>query len=369
MNILYFIPNITIAGGISRIVFDKINYLINHTNYNIYVCYYGNGNEKAIYGLDSRVHVISINVDSLNHNLFTRCINVIRNIFIIKKILTSNNIDIAINANAPLLIWILPFICKKIAKIHEFHFSYDGQVIWDQTKIKNKIIRSFIIKARKYALARYDIVVALTEIDKRKWGLHNSIVIPNFSNIHLQDISTKKEKIVVSVGRLEPVKGYDLLIRAWSQVHLKHPDWKLHIWGEGSLKTSLIELINKLKLNNSVFLMGYTSDIEIAYKEASIYIMTSQFEGFPLVLIEAMQWGLPCVSVKISGAEAIIENGKNGILIEERNECSIAEQICFLIENPNLIKEMGEKAMESTKRFSKERIMQKWINLINSLTH
>lgn len=336
MNIIYFVPNITIAGGIFRIVSDKMNYLAENMEGRLFLAYYGNGQEKPIYPLHPNIQLLPIDIEWKVG--FGKKINrVWKNISIIRHIFKKYKIDIAVNANAPLLIWILPFICRRIKKIHEFHFSYKGQQILDEEIFKSRGKKFLVQYLRKCCLTKFDKVIALTESDKKMWNLPNIFVIPNFSNIQLHERNGRKSKVAISAGRLESVKGYNRLIAAWVIVAQKCPDWQLEIWGEGSLRESLQRQIDAL------------------------------YEGFPLVLVEAMNCGLPCVSFDITGANSIIDNGKNGFLVPDNDVNALAEACIKLIENKVLLEDMGKQAYMSGKCFSKPKVMQKWLDLFREL--
>lgn len=195
-----------------------------------------------------------------------------KNISIIRHIFKKYKIDIAVNANAPLLIWILPFICRRIKKIHEFHFSYEGQQILDKQIFKSKLKVCLIQKLRKICLSKFDNVIALNDSDKKKFCLQNIGVIPNFTSIEVRQIEEKKSNLVVSVGRLEHQKGYERLISAWVIVAQKCPDWQLEIWGEGSLQESLQKQIDALHLSSIVHLKGVSYSIDEVYSHSSFLL-------------------------------------------------------------------------------------------------
>ena len=366
MNIIYFVPNITIAGGIFRIVSDKMNYLAENMEGRLFLAYYGNGQEKPIYPLHPNIQLLPIDIEWKVG--FGKKINrVWKNISIIRHIFKKYKIDIAVNANAPLLIWILPFICRRIKKIHEFHFSYKGQQILDEEIFKSRGKKFLVQYLRKCCLTKFDKVIALTESDKKMWNLPNIFVIPNFSNIQLHERNGRKSKVAISAGRLESVKGYNRLIAAWEIVAQKCPDWQLEIWGEGSLRESLQRQIDALHLSSVVHLKGVSPSIGEVYSHSSFFVMSSLYEGFPLVLVEAMNCGLPCVSFDITGANSIIDNGKNGFLVPDNDVNALAEACIKLIENKVLLEDMGKQAYMSGKCFSKPKVMQKWLDLFREL--
>src|SRR5690606_29989769 len=144
----------------------------------------------------------------------------------------------------------------------------------------------------------------------------NSVVIPNSVWFSAPEQSTLTNKKVIFSGRQILVKGIDLLIDIWEKVHKKHPDWTLEIYGEKSDEFNVQSAINQKGLTNSVFIFEPVSDIYKKYCEASMLLLTSRFESFGLVLIEAMSCGLPCVSFDTpTGPSSVIENNKNGFLI------------------------------------------------------
>lgn len=161
-----------------------------------------------------------------------------------------------------------------------------------------------------------------------------------------------------------------MLIPAWSIVAQRHPDWKLHIYGEGDLKEKFTKLIDELQLNNNCLLHHTVSNIADKYCMSSIFVLSSRYEGFGLVLEEAMSCGIPCVSFDCPhGPSDIIKDYEDGLLVEKENIKELADKICYLIENENVRIKMGHKARENVKRFLPENVMPQWKNLFESLTY
>ena len=151
-----------------------------------------------------------------------------------------------------------------------------------------------------------------------------------------------------------PQKGFDMLIKAWKFVNHTHPNWALHIYGDG-MREELQQLINKNGISNSCFLEHNVFNIEEKYCESSIFVLSSRFEGFGMVLIEAMSCGLAPVSFACPcGPKDIITDGKNGILVEKENITELADKICYLIDNPDIRREMGANARNSIDKFKIE---------------
>ncbi len=195
------------------------------------------------------------------------------------------------------------------------------------------------------------------------------VTMENFLDSLYSDIDIdNKEKNIVAVGRLHPVKGFERLLASWKYVAKKHPDWKLTIIGDGEENQTLTELADKFEISNSVIFTGALphDDVISTMKKASIYAMTSYSEGFPFVLIEAMSCGLPAVAFDVRvGPKAIINDNENGILIENGNIKDFALALCKLIEDRELRLSYSQKALERATDFTEEKIVKKWISLFN----
>lgn len=163
-------------------------------------------------------------------------------------------------------------------------------------------------------------------------------------------------------------KNFSSLISAWKYVIERHADWTLEIWGEGELRTELEEQIRNNQLTNNIFLKGYTYDIFSPLYEASIFTLTSLFEGLPLVIIEAMSCGVPVVSYACPcGPQDIIADGHDGFLVPVNNEKVLADRICRLIEDKELRKEMGKAARLKAEQYDIKNIIPMWMELFNQL--
>ena len=180
--------------------------------------------------------------------------------------------------------------------------------------------------------------------------------------------STLKSKTVVTAGRLTAQKNFASLISAWKIVNKSHPDWKLEIWGEGSRRNELQQQIEDLQLRDSASLMGYTDDIISKFADASIFVCSSKFEGFGLVIVEAMSCGLPVVSYSCPcGPKDIITDGTDGFLVSIGDEQIMAERINYLIEHLDSRLVMGQAALDKSKQYSTDVITSKWMELFDSI--
>ena len=219
------------------------------------------------------------------------------------------------------------------------------------------------------SLKHYDKFVLLTQEDAQNWkGLHNIKVIPNSCAFQYPVPASLENKKVIGVGRYSYEKGFDRLIKAWSIVNKKTEGWELHLIGEGELRNELQELINELGLHQTAFLDGFSSNIQNEYPDASIFVLSSTNEGFPLSLLEAQAAGLPLISFACPcGPRDLITDGENGYLVRDGDIEGLADRIIDLIEHPEKRKEMGRKAFEHAKNFTEENVMKKWTDLFDEL--
>ena len=163
-------------------------------------------------------------------------------------------------------------------------------------------------------------------------------------------------------------KGYDYLIRAWELVNRRYPDWIIDIFGQGEWHEKLQKEIQDKNLSSVVHLRGITKDVATEFYNSSGYVMTSRYEGFPMVLIEAGMCGLPLVSFDCkTGPREIIVEGENGFLVPVGDVSLLADRICQLIEFRELRVSMGDNAMRFAQRFTLDKIMSKWIQLFENL--
>ncbi len=215
-----------------------------------------------------------------------------------------------------------------------------------------------------------DVVVTLTPGDAHEWRKAKRVqVIPNFTVMPIEKLSDGTEKRVIAVGRLEWVKGYDRLLDAWKIVSAKHPDWHLDIFGSGTMENELKSQQRELQLEDSLTIHPATSKINIEYSNSSIYVGASHFEGFPLVLLEAMQVGLPCIAFDCPfGPSAIIADGKNGFLVKNGDIEGLALKISTLIEDSDLRMRFSQAALETSKRYAVDKVMSQWHSLFKELS-
>ena len=224
---------------------------------------------------------------------------------------------------------------------------------------------------RKFLYPKLDRVITLTQRERQRYLKFTSraITISNPAALEISQYEYQNQsKIILSIGRISNQKGYDMLVQAWQAVEKKHPDWQLHIYGEGGDLDKLNTLKQELKIKNLNFL-GTTVDVQTKYDKASFYVMSSRYEGLPMVLIEAMSRGLPIVSFNCpSGPSEIIEDQKTGLLVENGNINALSDAICHLIESPQKRAQMSKTARISAEKYKIQSVVQEYKKYIEELS-
>lgn len=378
MKIVYIYTSLTTIGGADRIVTQKANYLADELGHEVYIVTDSQNGRRTSFPLSSKVRHIDLGIN------FDRQYNypIILRFFIyqvlmrrykkkLKDFLQLHKPDIVISTLGRDMDFLTSMNDGSL-KIGESHIAKPFMRNLHLLEAKGglyKLMAKYWRKKQEKAISQLDAFVVLTPEDASSWeSVRSANVIPNMMTIEPNLLSSCKAKKVVSVGRYCEQKGYDLLIETWKFVAEKHPDWQIDIYGEGELQNQLQKQIEELGLQEQIKLYPPVSDIENKYSESSIYVMSSRFEGFGLVLTEAMNCGLPCISFDCPyGPSRIIQHDEDGLLVENGNVTALAESICYMIEHEDRRITMGQKARQNIQRFSKASIMAKWNNLFQSL--
>ena len=357
MNIIYVIEDYSENGGVERIVSDKANTLSTQYHHNVTLISVYRDNRKEQFKLDDGINLIHLDVPFAKRttNSIIRLISRLYTIFIailrLNKEIKGLHPDI-IFFTTTLGAILLPFCHTKARKIYESHLARKFNPF-------NKFFFLTELSAER--------IVCLTSGDAKEYKYAKRVdIIPNYINdvkAHVEDYSVKK---AIAVGRLEYQKGFDILIDCWKEIAKRYPDWKLDIYGEGSCREELQRQINSLQLGEKVKLCGRNNNIIEAYPQYSLHLMTSRFEGQGIVLIEAQACGLPSVVFNYEyGANDIIENEYNGILVEQGNCKKYIEAVMKMMSSEELRKEYGTNALTIGKCYYKENIFNRWIKIIN----
>ncbi len=224
---------------------------------------------------------------------------------------------------------------------------------------------------RKIAALKADKIVVLTEKDLNLYKLNFNpraelvhIYNPTEKNSFKYDYDMSSKKIL-SVGRLSYQKGFDMLVDVASKIFDKHKDWEWHIYGDGEDREKINQLIIDKNLQNNVKLMGRTDKMKELYNEYAMYVMTSRYEGFAMVNIEAHYAKLPIVSFNCDcGPDEIIQDGINGYLVECFDIDKMADRINYLIENKEVRKKMSDNTMLDKEKLQMENVIKEWKKIL-----
>lgn len=377
MKIAYCIPALDYPCGMERVLTLKVNYFAEFFGYEIHIVVTDGKGREPYFKLHPSitVHQLDINYSQLNSlPIYKKLPQYIKKQRAFRRKLNECLHQIHPDITISLLRRDINFINKLTdgsIKLGEIHFNKANYRDFSSSRLPSflqtvakKWWRSQLIRQ----LRQLKKFIVLSHEDAREWTeLNNVEVIYNPLSFFPIQTSDNSQKQVIAVGRYVPQKGFDRLIPAWKIVAQKHPDWILRIYGDG-MREQLQHQIDSLGITSSCILEPPVPNIVDKYCESSIFTLTSRFEGFGMVIIEAMACGVPPVSFACPcGPRDIINDGKDGILVENGNIEELAEKICYLIENEDIRKEMGQQARVNVQRFKIENIAKQWKQLFESL--
>jgi glycosyltransferase involved in cell wall biosynthesis len=251
----------------------------------------------------------------------------------------------------------------------------DGVTVVGQEHMNFLSHRPGLMARIKREYPTLDALAVLTEDDMRDYtrllsASHTKVArIPNALTVADGSLSTLESKVVVAAGRLRLQKGFDLLIRAYAQVAQSHPDWQLRIYGSGEERQALRDLIVEHELYNHVFLMGTSHTLLDDLAKGSIFVLSSRYEGFGMVILEAMSRGLPVVSFDCPrGPGEIVGSGQDGILVPNGDVNGLTSAIVELIEDEDKRRRYGAAAPDKARQYALEKIGPRWDELLGELT-
>lgn len=367
MRIILLVSNMTEVGGVQRLVANLANSFSRYNDVEVEIINGGKKVGEEKFKLNDSIKVSYINMehkDLNNKGVMSKARHMLniylsmRNYFKNYSFSSNKNIVVAFG-HAPSCM--LPFLIKKQKNVRLIGSQHNPITY-------SKLYSLF----REYSLNKLDKYILLSEgmkIDLLKnYNLGNVEIIENPNTLINPIYTNYNNNKVISVGRLTEQKGFDILLEIWSKVVKKQKEWSLEIIGEGPGKKKLLDKIKKHQLQDSVRIKGFTNQIEREYSDSDLFVMTSRYEGFGLVLVEAQGCGLPTIAFDCPfGPKHIINNEEDGYLIKFGDNQEFADKLINVMENKKLLRQLGENAIENSKRFDVETITEKWIKLFNEI--
>lgn len=371
MKLLYFTIQINMIGGLARILIDKINWLVAH-GYDVTLCNIERVDVLPAYALDERVKVIRGDISTTAGNALTRLRGVLGAINRVREIIKEVQPDIIVNAHCPLVTWVLPFVSTKIPKIVEIHQSRQGLEMLNRWAM-NGFSRWLHKWSIRWIYGLYDKFVVLTSGDQKAWNLRNCMVIPNFSNYSEQgclasiprEREEKAQYQIIMLARLVPQKRIDLMVQIWAKLAKDFPQWQVKVLGEGWERPRLEVQILRTGLHDTFLLPGQVKNVTAELQKSDILCLTSEYEGFGIVLIEAMLKGVPVIAFDYVGVDDIIENGVDGYVVPFGDIDTYVNKLKLMMYSFEERDRLVRNALSSVRKFDKEDIMKRWVQLFN----
>ena len=359
--------DLCIPGGCERVCVNLSNELSKFYDVHLINLY----KNKSAYAINEKVKFIF-----LRNNKLRLRYSLIDDVKFLRSYLINNNIEIVlIIGGTAVLQTILATRGLDIKVVFCQHNSIIADLLVKSLKEKvyklilNKLIKNFS-----------DSIIVLTQKDLEEYFINKLNVkrenlknIYNFISDKLYKTNNKYNlgsKKIITVGRINYAKGYEYLMQVAKSVFAKHPDWEWHVYGDGeeNYKQQIINLIKQNNLEKHIILQGNHSNIYDLYPDYAFSVMTSRYESFGMVLVEAKAKKLPLISFDInSGPSDIVRNGVDGFLIKPFDCEAMADKICELIENPELRQRLSDNAHGNLDKFSKEKIIKQWCDLIDAI--
>lgn len=393
-RIAFCTPALYSAGGVERVVSFKASYFAEQLGYDVTIIVTEGQGRACYFPLSDKVKVINFELgfEELWKASFMKKVYLyLTKQRQYKRLLKTELIHIRPDITISMLRREINFLTdipdgsKKIGELHVNRANYRNFEANDSNLIK-RLFAKFWMRSLVGKLRRLDQLVVLTEKSKVSWPeLSNVTVIPDPITILREKETVKSVEFavagkrgvgvnrVVTIGRYAYQKGYDLLLQAWAELsrirELENgEEWTLDIYGQGD-QTDYRQLMTELGIDsNKCHLNGPVEDVVKAYQESSIFVLSSRFEGFGMVLIEAMACGLPVVSYDCpAGPDEIITDGVDGLLVPSGDVHALAEKLMTLMSDENLRKRLGQQARQTARRYEMTTIADQWTALFEKV--
>lgn len=376
MKIIYCIHSICNPGGMERVLYNKVKYLSERMGYDIFIVTTDQHNRPPFYPFPKEVRMVDLGINYSEDNVkgaFGKIIGYLKkkkkHQQLLTELLMREKADIVVSLY-PSESSFIPDIKDGSKKVLEIHYCKFFRLQYGRKGVLGLIDR-LRTKQDERIVSRFDRFVVLTQEDKGYWrNIPNITVIPNAAMHVGEKYADGSVKRVIAVGRLDYQKGFDRLIKAWKVIQLsgRFKEWKLDIFGQGEWEDMLNRMIQEYDIADTACIHKPTKEIGNEYAESSMLVMSSNYEGFPMVMIEAMACGLPVVSYDFKcGPKDIIDNGRNGLLVREGDIDGLANAMMELMGDETLRQRMSVNAKKVVDTYSEENVMKQWLDLFASL--
>jgi len=369
MKILFSTDQVYLHGGIEKTMAVKASYFADVLGYDVTILTTEQKSNRPCYPLSNKVKIVDIGINYHRKKSYFHPANVAKipkHFRESKAAIRNINPDVIISCNYAFDFYWLPFIFKRIPKLKEFHSSRFFETLARQ---KSGFPKNLKYRINDFIDSNFTRLVLLNPDEKQFYRSDNLEIIPN--PIEIPSAKTDlSQKRAIAAGRIAPVKGFDTLIKAWKKIASDAPDWTLDIYGQGERDyiSYLQDLIDELQLGDRVFIRAAVEDLGREMQASSLYLMTSQTECYPMVLLEAAAIGLPVVSFDChTGPRHIIADGVSGLLAANQDTDDFCEKVLSLTEDHLRLRQLGDGAKETSARFSTEVVMQHWVALFKKL--
>lgn len=375
MKIVYCIQQTFNSGGMERVLFNKVNWLVAN-GHNITIITTEQKGRNSFFELDERICQIDLGInywDNTRRRGIKKLAYYLYNKYLHKKRLTGLIQEMSPDVIVSMFghdMSIIPFINVSSLKVLECHFTHSRIMAPPRLGLKG-LWDKWNLRKIKHGIDKFDYFVVLSEFERKAWGNKtNTRVIPNYVSSTMDRVSNLMAKKAIAIGRLVEEKGFDRLISIWKEIHELCPDWSLEILGDGPLKAQLNRMVCSQGLEDSVTILPPVLNIQKKYLESSILLSTSHSEGFGMTVLEGMACGLPCVCYDVPyGFRTIINDEEDGFLVKDEDSSTFIDRFCLLAKNDDIRQKMGLNATQKSKCFSEEVIMKLWVELFNGYRH
>ena len=372
MKIAYIYPAFINIGGADKIIISKANYMATEWGWEVYLITDSQNGLEPFFPLSERVHLEDLDINFFQQYqygplrrlaVYLRLMRRYRKAMEQKLAELRPDVVVSTFSRDAKLVGLF----KRYAKtaIAEVHTTKKNIRALPNLRLKGgvyKLLANYIEHQLNASARKFDEVVVLNTLEEELWRPVRPVkVINNAVQYYPKEENPLTAKSVIYVGRAEYEKAPDRLIEVWQIVAQHHPDWTLRMFCTGAMLDELKAKVKEYGLERQVRFMPPTKDMEHEYMTSSLCVLTSRFEGFPVVLQEAMGCGLPCVSFNCpSGPRYIINDGKDGYLVNDGDIPAFAEKVCLLMDDAPLRRQLGRQAKQHMAIYSKERIMEQW---------